>query len=182
MRPSAIPMNRDEIMNDSELSCLSGNEQSVSVKRTRFRQRTTALPSPRPSPLGRGRIVRRLLSPPDRGIGSRAQEQLGMSGSGSLPLNVGRASRLPSRRSRRKNSLRARACALAGQAGRLPYVAGTRWGLAGSGVQCEYKVRRILSLRVRGNTTKFGAMNRSISGIDKCVESSGGAGGFSSTL
>src|SRR2546425_3020075 len=45
-----------------------------------------------------------------------------------MNLNVGQASRLPSRRSRRQNGLRA--CALAGQAGRLPYVVGTRWGLA----------------------------------------------------
>ena len=41
-------------------------------------------------------------------------------------LNVGQASRLPGRRSRLQNDLRARAGAPAGQAGRLPYVAGTR--------------------------------------------------------
>jgi len=52
-------------------------------------------------------------------------------GSEVLPmnLNVGQASRLPSRRSRCENRLRTRACALAGQAGRLPYVAGATVGL-----------------------------------------------------
>src|SRR5437870_12713978 len=42
-----------------------------------------------------------------------------------LALNRYQASRRPSRRSRRRDGLCARACALAGQAGRLPYVAGT---------------------------------------------------------
>src|SRR6185369_12207291 len=39
-------------------------------------------------------------------------------------LKVGRASRLPGRQSRQWKVLRARGCALAGQAGRLPYVPG----------------------------------------------------------
>ena|SRR5439155_9239664 len=40
----------------------------------------------------------------------------------SMKLSVGQASRLPSRRSRLQKCLRARAGALAGQVGRLPYI------------------------------------------------------------
>src|SRR2546425_8543092 len=78
-----------------------------------------------------------------------------------MNLNVGQASRLPSRRSRRQSGLRARDCALAGQAGRLPYVAGTRWGRAGSGARCAHRVRRIVSLRFR-ERGKAASISRSL--------------------
>ncbi len=47
----------------------------------------------------------------------------------------------------RDHALRARACALAGQAGRQPYVDGTPRDLAGSGTHCAHCVRTIPSLR-----------------------------------
>ena len=48
-----------------------------------------------------------------------------------------------------------------GQAGRLPYVAGTRWGRAGSGARCAHGVRRIVSLRFR-ERGKAASISRSL--------------------
>jgi len=69
----------------------------------------------------------------------------------SLPmnLNVGQASRLPSRRSRRQNGLRARACALTGEAARLPYVAGFRGAMRAQSSEDSLPITT--RGRVRGN-------------------------------
>jgi len=62
-------------MNGSKPCCPSDKERTLSDERTRVPGRTTAFPSPRPSPLGRGRIVLRLLRSSERGVGGRAQEK-----------------------------------------------------------------------------------------------------------
>src|SRR2546425_9555327 len=84
-----------------------------------------------------GRIIRGLAAVPETKFVKPVSAKHTPGGGGSLSMNlkVGQASRLPSRRSRRQNGLRARA--LAGQAGRLPYVPGT-WPVHGRNARTNF--------------------------------------------